>query len=177
MKYRNGYSSHWERQFPCPRSLSYWRKWALHEERYILHVSYLKKKKNSLSRHWSTADYEARTIPVTLPYMVWRVWLTEILETFQRVFRFEKSRIKENGGKANDVNLISMARSSDFCFKTTYVCFVLTIDCTLLSVFCSWFVNLWKVVSHEPPYPLEIAAFEPPLPLGISNVSVFLWVS
>ena len=62
-----------------------------------------------------------------------------------------------------------MARSSDFCFKTTYVCFVLTIDCTLLSVFCSWFVNLWKVVSHEPPYPLEIAAFEPPLPLGISN--------
>ena len=26
-----------------------------------------------------------------------------------------------------------------------------------------------KVVSHEPPYPLEIAAFEPPLPLGISN--------
>ena len=98
MKYRNGYSSHWERQFTCPRSLSYWRKWALHEERYILHVSYLKKKKNSLSRHWSTADYEARTIPVTLPYMVWRVWLTEILETFQRVFRFEKSRIKENGG-------------------------------------------------------------------------------
>ena len=62
-----------------------------------------------------------------------------------------------------------MARSSDFCFKTTYVCFVLTIDCTLLSVFCSWFVNLWKVVSHEAPYPLEIAAFEPPLPLGISN--------
>ena len=101
MKYRNGYSSHWERQFTCPRSLSYWRKWALHEEeRYILHVSYLKKKKNSLSRHWSTADYEARTIPVTLPYMVWRVWLTEILETFQRVFRFEKSRIKENGGNS-----------------------------------------------------------------------------
>ena len=82
MKYRNGYSSHWERQFTCPRSLSYWRKWALHEERYILHVLYLKKKKNSLSRHWSTADYEARTIPVTLPYMVWRVWLTEILETY-----------------------------------------------------------------------------------------------
>ena len=125
MKYRNGYSSHWERQFTCPRSLSYWRKWALHEERYILHVSYLKKKKNSLSRHWSTADYEARTITerlislywlvnsklsvesaifpsrvevLTLPYMVWRVWLTEILETFPRVFRFEKSRIKENGG-------------------------------------------------------------------------------
>ena len=101
MKYRNGYSSHWERQFTCPRSLSYWRKWALHEERYILHVSYLKKKKNSFSCHWSTADYEARTIPVTLPYMVWRVWLTEILETFQQVFRFEKSRIKENGGNVS----------------------------------------------------------------------------
>ena len=26
-----------------------------------------------------------------------------------------------------------------------------------------------KEVSHEPPYPLEITAFEPPLPLGISN--------
>jgi len=26
-----------------------------------------------------------------------------------------------------------------------------------------------KVVSHEPPYPSEIAAFEPPLTLGISN--------
>ena len=25
--------------------------------------------------------------------------------------------------KANDVNLISMARSTDFCFKTTYICF------------------------------------------------------
>ena len=35
----------------------------------------------------------------SIPYMVWRVWLTEILETFQRVFRFEKSCIKENGGK------------------------------------------------------------------------------
>ena len=30
---------------------------------------------------------------------------------------------KNRNIKANDVNLISMARSSDFCFKTTYVCF------------------------------------------------------
>ena len=30
--------------------------------------------------------------------MVWRVWLREILEAFQRVFWFGKSRIKENGG-------------------------------------------------------------------------------
>ena len=31
--------------------------------------------------------------------------------------------IKNRNIKANDVNLISMARSTDFCFKTTYVCF------------------------------------------------------
>ena len=30
---------------------------------------------------------------------------------------------KNRNIKANDVNLISMARSTDFCFKTTYVCF------------------------------------------------------
>ena len=95
MKYRNGYSSHWERQFTCPRSLSYWRKWALHEERYILHVLYwLVNSKLSVE----SAIFPSRVEVLTLPYMVWRVWLTEILETFQRVFRFEKSRIKENGG-------------------------------------------------------------------------------
>ena len=44
--------------------------------------------------------FPSRVEVLTLPYMVWRVWLTEILETFQRVFRFEKSRIKENGGKS-----------------------------------------------------------------------------
>ena len=46
-----------------------------------------------------SAIFPSRVEVLTLPYMVWRVWLTEILETFQRVFRFEKSRIKENGGK------------------------------------------------------------------------------
>ena len=45
-----------------------------------------------------SAIFPSRVEVLTLPYMVWRVWLTEILETFQRVFRFEKSRIKENGG-------------------------------------------------------------------------------
>ena len=30
--------------------------------------------------------------------MAWRVWLTEILETFRRVFCFRKSRINENSG-------------------------------------------------------------------------------
>ena len=47
--------------------------------------------------------------------------------------------------------------------------FVLQIDRTLLSMFCTWSVTPWKIVSHEPPYPSEITAFEPPLPLGISN--------
>ena len=98
MKYRNGYSSHWERQFTCPRSLSYWRKWALHEERYILHVLYwLVNSKLSVE----FAIFPLRVEVLTLPYMVWRVWLTEILETFQQVFRFEKSRIKENGGNVS----------------------------------------------------------------------------
>ena len=30
---------------------------------------------------------------------------------------------KKRNIEANDVNLTSMARSTDFCFKTTYVCF------------------------------------------------------
>ena len=52
--------------------------------------------------------------------------------------------------------------------QRTYV-FVLTIDCALLSVFCSWFVTLWKSCFPWTPYPSEIAAVEPPLPLGISK--------
>ena len=38
--------------------------------------------------------------------------------------------------KANDVNLISMARNTDFCFKTTYISvfFVLQINHMLLSL-------------------------------------------
>ena len=74
--------------------------------------------------------------------------------------------------KANDVNLISMARSTDFCFKTTYVCF-----CAYDRLYVAF--NVLFVVRHplekqfpmSPPYPSEIIAFEPPppLPLGISN--------
>ena len=48
-----------------------------------------------------SAIFPSRVEVLTLPYMVWRVWLTEILETFQQVFRFEKSRIKENGGNVS----------------------------------------------------------------------------
>ena len=47
--------------------------------------------------------------------------------------------------------------------------FVPQIDRTLLSMFCTWSVTLWKIVSREPPYPSEITAFEPPLPLKIFN--------
>ena len=70
---------------------------------------------------------------------------------------------KNRNIKAHDVNLISIARSTDFCFKTTYVSMFL---CFRLIVGSSPF---GKEVSHEPPYPLEITSFEPPLPLGISN--------
>ena len=48
--------------------------------------------------------------------------------------------------------------------------FVLQIDRTLLSMFCTWSGTPWKIVLHEHPIvPSEITAFEPPLPLGISN--------
>ena len=70
---------------------------------------------------------------------------------------------KNRNIEAHDVNLISIARSTDFCFKTTYVSMFL---CFRLIVVSSPF---GKEVSHEPPYPLEITAFEAPLPLGISN--------
>ena len=56
-----------------------------------------------------------------------------------------------------------MARSTDFCFKTIYVSMFL---CFRLIVALSPF---GKEVSHEPPPPLEIIAFEPPLTFGISN--------
>ena len=64
-----------------------------------------------------------------------------------------------------------MARSTDFCFKTTYVCF-----CAY-----DWFYLAFNVFrgssrsgkSSFPwtpcPHPSEITAFEPPLPLGISS--------
>ena len=63
---------------------------------------------------------------------------------------------KNRNIKAHDVNLISIARSTDFCFKTTYVSMFL---CFRLIVGSSPF---GKEVSHEPPYPLEITSFEPP---------------
>ena len=45
--------------------------------------------------------YTSVTVCVKLDFekQTFDVWLTEILETFPRVFSFEKSRIKENGGK------------------------------------------------------------------------------
>ena len=66
--------------------------------------------------------------------------------------------------KANDVNLLSMARSIDFFFKRTYIgmflCFGSIIRC--FQCFGMWSVNLWKIDSHEPPYLSEITVFEPP---------------
>ena len=66
--------------------------------------------------------------------------------------------------KANDVNLLSMARSIDFFFKRTYIgmflCFGSMIRC--FQCFGMWSVNLWKIDSHEPPYLSEITVFEPP---------------
>ena len=50
----------------------------------------------------------------------------------------------------NNVHMFLCFRSSDF-----------------LSIFGKWFNTFWK--SSSPPYPLEITAFEPSLPLGISN--------
>jgi len=63
-----------------------------------------------------------------------------------------------------------MATSIDFCFKTKYACYCaydrLYVAFNLLFLGSS---PSGKVVSHEPPLPSEITAFEPPLPLGISN--------
>ena len=63
---------------------------------------------------------------------------------------------KNRNIKSNDVSLISAARSTDFCFKTTYVgmflCFRSIVRCFQCFVCAS--VTLWKTVSHEPPLPL-----------------------
>ena len=73
--------------------------------------------------------------------------------------------------KASDVNLLSMARSTDFFFKRTYIgmflCFGSIIRC--FQYFGTWSVNLWKIDSDEPPYLSEITVFESPLCLGILN--------
>ena len=48
--------------------------------------------------------------------------------------------------------------------------FALQIDHMLLSMFCTWFVTLWKSsFPRNPPYPSEITALEPPLPLKLSK--------
>ena len=78
---------------------------------------------------------------------------------------------KNRNIKANDVNLHLNGQEYRLLFQNNvhrYV-FVLQIDRTLLSMFCTWSVTLWKKVSREPLSPSEITAFEPPLPLGISN--------
>ena len=65
-----------------------------------------------------------------------------------------------------------MARSTDFCFKTTYVlgmfwCFRSIVHC--FQCFVCGLSPFGKTFPMNPPYPSEITAFESPLPLGISN--------
>ena len=78
---------------------------------------------------------------------------------------------KNRNIKANDVNLMSMARSTDFCFKTTYVgmflCFRSIVRC--FQCFVHGLSPFGKQFPMNPLYPLEITAFEPSLRLGISN--------
>ena len=45
------------------------------------------------------------------------VWLTEILETFPHAFWFEKSRIKEIGGKERDLRLVDDQQRDGFVFS------------------------------------------------------------
>ena len=63
-----------------------------------------------------------------------------------------------------------MARSTEVCFKTSYVCFC---ACDRLYIaFSVLFVvrhALEKYFPMIPPHPSEITAFESPLPLGISD--------
>ena len=84
---------------------------------------------------------------------------------------------KERNIKANDVNLMSMARSTNFCFKTTYVgmflCFRSIIRC--FQCFVHGLSPLGKQFPMNPPYPSEITAFEAPLPVGISNDLLWGW--
>ena len=82
---------------------------------------------------------------------------------------------KNRNIKANDVNLISMARSIDFCFKTMYVsmflCFRFILRCFQCFVHgSSPFGKLLPMNSPPPPYPLEIMVFEPPSPLEFPRI-------
>ena len=78
---------------------------------------------------------------------------------------------KNRNIKANDVNLIWMVRSTDFCFKTTYVgmflFFRLIVHCFQCLV--RGLSPFEKKFPVNPPYPSEITTFKPPLSLGISN--------
>ena len=71
---------------------------------------------------------------------------------------------KNRNIKANDVNLISAARSTDFCFKTAYVamflCFRSIVPCFQCLVRGP--LPFGKLFPMNPPSPLEITAFEPP---------------
>ena len=78
---------------------------------------------------------------------------------------------KNRNIKANDVNLISMARSTNFCFKTTYVGMFLRFRSNVhcFQRFERGLSPYGKTLPMKPLYSLEITAFETPLPLGISN--------
>ena len=79
------------------------------------------------------------------------------------------ANLKKNRNiKANDVNLISMARSTEVCFKTSYVCF-----CAYDQLYIAFSVRhsvqspSGKVLSHDPPppSPRKLLPLNPPSPL------------
>ena len=80
------------------------------------------------------------------------------------------ANLKKNRNiKANDVNLISMARSTEVCFKTSYVCF-----CAYDQLYIAFSVRhsvqspSGKVLSHDPPpppRPRKLLPLNPPPPL------------
>ena len=74
---------------------------------------------------------------------------------------------KNRNIKANDVNLIWMVRSTDFCFKITYVgmflCFRSSVHC--FQCFVRGSSPFGKKFPVNPPYPTEITTFKPPSPL------------
>ena len=73
---------------------------------------------------------------------------------------------KNRNIKANDVNLISMARSTNFCFKTTHVGMFLRFRSNVhcFQRFERGLSPYGKTLAMKPPYSLEITAFEPPSP-------------
>ena len=95
---------------------------------------------------------------------------------------------KNKNIKANDVNLISLAGSTDSCFKTMYVRRFLCLR-PIMSGFQCFVCGLsptGKVFSHKLPLPSEITAFEPPpspleFPMifhgggGAAGMDIFFW--